>query len=272
MPERAIVVDRRKDMREWQKFENECCEYLNNTYGTNNINFVCDGGSDSNSPDIRGYIDGVNKFNIEVKSTSAQSGQFVVLNQDNRFVFSPRNKSSAEEADVFLRYMNDNYDRFSTATTSGVNLDIDINDSNKWIIGHYLKKNSRFVITRDDNGFVVLPTEKYGEYFETTCKYRIKKSGSSDVSPRDADKVKELFGAQSYKYVNGKKLYIEADSYSIKAKKSLDGFDYFISEKLDGGYLYIRKLSNTRNANVIFSIKLKKKQDLSDLDLFKEAL
>lgn len=258
-------------MKNWEKFENECCEYLNNTYGTDNIHFICDGGSDSTSPDIHVYIDGQNKFNIEVKSTSAQSGQFVVLNQNGVFVFSPRNKSNAEDAEVFLRYMNDHYDKFSRATTAGTYLDLNVDDSNKWIINHYLSKNSQFVITRSDRSFVILPTNKYGEYFETTCIYRIKKSGSSDVLSRDADKVVSLFDGQSHKYVDKKKLYVKSDKYSVRDRLSLGGYDYFVSEKLEE-YLYIRRLSNTRNANVIFSVTLKQQQNSFDLELFEKAL
>lgn len=258
-------------MREWEKFERECCDYLSKTYGSDRVSFIWEGGSDSTAPDIKVYIEGENKFNIEVKSTSAQSGQFVVLNQNGKFVFSSRNKSTAENAEIFLHYMNDNYDRFSIATTAGINLNLGANDINKWITEYYLSKNSQFIITRDCSSFIILPIDKYGEYFETICKYRIKRSGSSNVSKAYANKIVSLFGGQSYTYIDEKKLCVKSNRYIVKDRLSLDNYDYYVSEKFDD-YLYIRKLSNTRNANVIFSIRLKQQQEFSDLELFKEAL
>ena len=70
-------------MDAWKSFEKECCDYLNRAYGNERVQFVWDGGSDSTSPDIMVFINGRNAFNIEVKSPQAQSGQFVVLNEND---------------------------------------------------------------------------------------------------------------------------------------------------------------------------------------------
>lgn len=52
-----------------------------------------------------------------------------------------------------------------------------------------------------------------------------------------------------------------------KMKFKVLDFDYMFSRKKDNIYR-IRKLSNTRNANVIFSIQLLKEQDFTDLKNF----
>lgn len=260
-------------MAGWQSFEQQCCDYLNRAYGSERVRFICDGGSDSTSPDIIVIIDGVNKFNIEVKSPQAQSGQFVVLNENGELIFSPRNRSNIEDALPFLTYMNANYDRYATATTSGVDLEMDPDEYNEWIINHYLEKNERFVITKDAYSFIIFPTQRYGEYFDTECTYRIKKSGSNEVPKSIANSVSELFGGVTYRYELGKKLcVISSKRYTKGTKLTLGDYDYMVSAVLDDGALYIRRLSNTNNANVIFSISLKKRQDARDLEIFEKRL
>ena len=258
-------------MKAWQRFEDDCCKHLNNTYGSARVRFIVNGGSDSTSSDIKVYINGINKFNIEVKSPDAQSGQFVVLNENGKLVFSPRNKSDIEEAKPFLEYMNAHYDRYATATRAGVDLDMDSDACNEWIINHYLQKNSRYMITHDGFSFVIFPIEEYGKYFTTTCRYRIKKSGSTDIPVGTSRSVASLFnGTPQYM---GKKLYVKSSKYYAKGDRlSLGEYNYLVSEKLSDGSLYIRRLSNTHNANVIFVISLKQDQDIRDLNAFEEAL
>ena len=260
-------------MAGWQEFEQACCNYLNKTYGNNRVRFESDGGSDSTSSDIKAFVDGVNRFNIEVKSSAAQSGQFVVLNADGKLIFSPENDSEEKEAEPFLVYMNAHYDTYKTATTAGKKLDMDKSEFNKWIVDHYLDKNELFVITSNGDDFIIFPTEKYGEYFDTTCNYRIKKSGSGHVPKKYAEDIKKLFNCDSYKYIDNKKLYLHSSSaLTIKSKKTKGDYDYYVSKSDGNGYYCITRLSNTRNANVIFSIRVKKNQAPEDIAKFKEAL
>lgn len=267
----VFVVVKELQMKAWQRFEDDCCKYLNNNYGSARVRFIVNGGSDSTSSDIKVYINGINIFNIEVKSPDAQSGQFVVLNENGKLVFSPRNKSDIEEAKPFLEYMNAHYDRYATATRAGVNLDMDSAACNEWIINHYLQKNSRYMITHDGFSFVIFPIEKYGKYFTTTCRYRIKKSGSVDVPSGTASSIAALFnGLPRYE---GKKLLVTSSKYYAKGDRlSLGEYDYLVSEKFADGSLYIRRLSNTHNANVIFVISLNRGQDIKDITAFKNSL
>lgn len=260
-------------MDAWKSFEKECCDYLNRAYGNERVQFVWDGGSDSTSPDIMVFINGRNAFNIEVKSPQAQSGQFVVLNKNGQLIFSPRNKSDIEDARPFLSYMNANYEKYAVATTAGADLDMNPDEYNDWIIGHYLRRGVKFVITRDAFSFVILPIERYGEYFDTSCTYRIKKSGSAEVPRVDAASVARLFCGESYRYELGKKLCVVSSRRYFKGTRLTYGdYDYLVSAVLPDGALYIRRLSNTYNANVIFSVSLKRNQSSGDLKTFKEYL
>lgn len=260
-------------MKEWRKFESMCCDYLNATYGNDMVAFVVQGGSNSASSDIAFLLHGINVFNIEVKSPKAQSGQFVVFNNNGKFVFSPRNKSDESEAEMFLAYMTENYHKYAVATTTGVDINMEPSQYNDWIIEHYRKKNTSFVITRGINDFVIFHIEKYGKYFDTTCTYRVKKSGSTDVPKKDVAEVKKKFGAYEHKWESGKKLYIKTQlDYSINEVHTINGYDYSIREKDSEGYLYIRRLSKTANPNIIFSVQLKREQDPNDLKVFIDSL
>lgn len=259
-------------MSKWKDFEIECCNYLNNTYGNEKIRFDNTGGSDSNSPDIRVFINDKNEFNIEVKSASAQSGQFVVLDECNKFVFSSKNKSEEEDALPFIEYMNENYDKYKIVSESGIEIEMDAATFNNWIIRYYLAKRVNYVITKGLNGYVIFPTIKYGDYFNTTSVYRIKKSGSCDVSKVSQNDVMNLFSGFSSEY-RGKKLIIASfNTYKKRERLKLGNYDYMVSEIIAPNKYYIRRLSNTRNANVIFSVSLKKDQNIQDLENFKESL
>lgn len=265
-------------MSNWEDFEQKCCSYLNENYGSKDIRFELNGGSDSTAPDIKVCINGVNVFNMEVKSGVAQSGQFVVLNENGRLVFSPRNRSKECYAKPFIDYMNDHYNLYNTPTTASEELDMDPDVYNNWIINHYKHKKAKFVITGDSPAFIIFPIEHYGSYFETKCNYRIKGSGTGSVAKRDAEAVKTLFHATSYRFEpNGKKKYYYyylsgCSGYKHADTETLGEYTYYVSRVCDSGEIRITRKSNTRNANVIFSIKLKKNQSHDDIELFKKAL
>lgn len=97
-------------MDDWKIFELECVDYLNKQYGGG---FKHLGYSDSTVSDIE-YKSGLNSFYIEVKMPVAQSGQFVLLvDQENReFVFSSRNKTKRDESvDFIIEHMNENFEK-----------------------------------------------------------------------------------------------------------------------------------------------------------------
>lgn len=263
-------------MRPGEEFEIRCYEYLRHLYNVGNITFHREGGMDSTKSDIAVVKDGQTNFYIEAKDTSAQSGQFVLLpdQESKTFVFSPRNHSEPNKmTEIMVEYMNSDFDRFNNAGTAGEALDIDSSIFSEWIIKYYREKNVKYVISYKNN-YVVLPIRRFAAYFDILANYRIKKSGSGEPAKKDIPAVKQaielLYPTVSF-ITQGKKLFASL-SESISQDRFIIGkYTYYFSGQASGEY-EIRRLSNTYNMNVIFSIQLKKLQDPSDLAEFEADL
>ncbi|MGN0679367.1 MAG: hypothetical protein ACI4JS_06875 [Oscillospiraceae bacterium] len=256
-------------MKPREEFEIQCYEFLKRKYGDK---FHREGGMDSTKSDIAVIKNNCVDFFIEAKDTAAQSGQFVLLpDEDTKtFVFSPRNHSDPNEmSDIMIEYMNQDFERFNSAGTAGESLDIDSNVFSNWIIGHYMDKNVKYVISYK-NGYVILPIRKFAEYFDISATYRIKKSGSGKPAKKDIPEIireiSKIYPTIEY-YKEGKSLIVCTPENVSQKMFSLGKYTYLFS-KQDTNTYEIRKLSNTYNMNVIFSIWLKRSQDLGDLREF----
>ncbi len=263
------------NMEKWKQFEIDCCEYLNDTYGVDGIEFVHAGFSDSTAPDIIVKKNGVTIFNMEVKMNKAQSGQFVVLPKDGKFEFSKANKSEESLASEMVAYMDNHYDTYANVGQSLLKIDIGEQIYFNWINAQFQSKNIKFVVTIDKAGFVVFPVDKFSEYFEIECGYRRKPSGSNDVPKKwqhDAlSYFKEADDEAEIEW-NDKKLYIKTTLAVSKGTiYEVGGNRYFVSE-VENGRCLIKKLSKTNNPNVIFNIDLRREQDLEDITLFEDAI
>ncbi|HCT65519.1 MAG TPA: hypothetical protein DIC60_09705 [Lachnospiraceae bacterium] len=264
-------------MENWERFENDCVEYLQKKYGYGNLKFEQTGKSDSTVSDIAVLDDGNLKFFIEVKMADAQSGQFVLLDESRRFVFSNQNKSSENEiSEYILKHINDNYEHYKNVSTASTKIDLSPEIFATWIINHYLENGAKFIITSDySNSFIIFPTEKFYEYFEISASFRKKKSGSRDLPAIQKSEIQELiiskYGRCEIVY-EGKKAYAIVNE-TIPDKEKLTGmkYSYQLNCESNGKYL-IRVLSNTNNANVIFSIRLKQKQEQSDVYSFEHEI
>lgn len=260
-------------MRPGEAFEIECFEYLIEKYGDR---FYREGGMDSTKSDIAVIKNNRTAFFIEAKDTAAQSGQFVLLPDEDAetFIFSPRNKSEPNEmTDIIIDYMNRDFDRFNSAGTAGESLDIDSDVFSDWIIQHYIDKDVKYVISYG-NGYVILPIEKFDEYFDISAKYRIKKSGSGEPAKRDIPTViSTIFNTypSAKFYEQGKKLFVDIPNRVSIQKFVLGNYTYYLSEQSSNAY-EVRRLSNTYNMNVIFSIRLRRSQDIADLREFEANL
>lgn len=107
-------------MENWEICEKECFEYLKLKYSNKNYNFEHNGGFDSTKSDILLKKDGIACFYIESKMQVAQCGQFVVKQQQNRFVNSENNrheKNFAEE--LIIDKMNKNFNLYINPGTKG---------------------------------------------------------------------------------------------------------------------------------------------------------
>lgn len=255
----------------WEDFEEYCLLYLRQQFAhIPNLEFSLLGKSNSQESDILVVKNKRQLFYIEVKMAQSQSGQFVVLSQENRFVYSPKNMHPADEySREIIDYMNRDFDFLRQASTAGDILAIPSPLSASWIKQHYRNKDVSYIITHDGSDFIVLPLSKIDEYFDIEAKYRIKKSGSSDPSANNISELESLVNDSSAIYTRGEKsTYLQTTRPTIHDGIKLEGdkYSYLLNEMAANKYK-VRRLSNTHNANVIFSIKLKKypKSDITTL-------
>lgn len=263
-------------MRPGEAFETRCFEYLKNFYKLKKSTFYHEGGMDSTKSDIAVIKNGHVDFFIEAKDSLAQSGQFVLIpdKKTETFIFSPRNHSEPNEmTDIIIEYMNRDFHRFNNAGTAGEALDIDSRVFSQWIINHYKDKNVKYIISYD-NGYVILPIRKFESYFNVIANYRIKKSGSGKPAKKDIETVKQsiksIYSSATFSQ-NEKRLYAMISTPLTTDKFVLGKYTYYFSRQSSNLY-EIRRLSNTYNMNVIFSIELVKPQDSADLEEFESDI
>lgn len=250
----------------WKMFEKECVDFLNKTYG-NTCQFKHCGGSDSTVPDILVKTNTGKSFYIEIKMPLAQCGQFVLLpnNETRNFIYSKTNKTPLNDfSEEIINYMNKNFDMFSTSGTKGEEIQFDNSEIvfRNWILKHYEELNVKLIITKHHSNFIILPINKLSDYFTINGIYRIKKSGSKSVGKKNCNKVLEYIQANYDLHcsrIYNDKLYVTLAENKQNKKFFIDKNEFMFSLKNDTNrYEFeVRKLSNTNNANVIFSIRLK---------------
>lgn len=263
-------------MNRGEEFENKCHGYLVEKYGGGDVEFLSTNSSDSTVSDILVKKKCGDSFYIESKSPVSQSGQFVVRynSATNTFSLSPRNKhKSNSETQKILQELNNDAHNFSTSGTAGRNINIPLSVMSEWIIQHYKDKDARYFMTEYGGNLVIAPIEKIADYFSIRATCREKKSGSSPTSRRAEAQVKSLISLaypQATFSREGRKLFTEIDGVS-QDEFTLDKYTYYLSPK--GGSRYeVRKLSNTKNISIVFSIESKSVQDKQDLDAFEKDI
>ena len=114
----------------------------------------------------------------------------------------------------------------------------------------------------------------FPRYFDVYAKYRVKKSGSQKPSIKDRAKIKtEIindYPLSNFDESNGK-FYIVSNLQLEGKRMCIDDFE-FLLKKIEKNKYEVRKLSNTKNANVIFNIKLKSEQKKDDITKFVDDL
>lgn len=264
-------------METWRIFENSCTNFLNEKYGDNILIFKGSGMSDSTKSDIAVLQNNKLRFFIECKMSKAQSGQFVLLDKGSYFVFSPQNKSEENEfSDMILEYINTNYEIYKDVSTAATRINLPGSIYAAWIKKHYQSKDVKYVITADNhNNYIIFPIEKYGEYFNISANFRVKRSGSRDLSKNYEYDLKTLvenkYGPCKIQW-DGKKAYCVLNAY-IPDKTKLYGTYYrYQLNMIEPNIYQVRMLSNTNNSNVIFSIELAQMQQRNDLILFEKDI
>lgn len=260
-------------MTSWEEFEENTTKYLQEHY---TANFEKLGEHDSTLPDIKVTTSKGDVFFIEAKKSPAQSGQFVLLanSATNEFEYSPKNASKLNQhSEKIMNFMNVHFEQFKDAGTAGKDIALDESVFCDWIIHYYKDKSVKYFITSYNDEMIIVPVEKFAEYFSVSAKYRIKKSGSSAPSVKFTDEVQTLLDKSDVTAKvthDGKKMFVETTE-NLNKKRFVGKENTFMMSVTDEGTV-VRKLSNTANANVIFSIKSKKTQDSADLDRFKADL
>ena len=243
----------------WQDFEDECTTYLNRRF-KEYATFYQRGGSNSNESDIEVITKSQKSFFIESKFCPAQCGQFVLLPNviKRSFEYSHLNFTKLNCYSLaIIQYMNEHFDEYLNAGTAGkdINMKNGSDIFSAWIVQAYKDKGAEFIIT---NGNVILPIDDLKKCFNVCARYRVKRSGSQNVGWSRIEAVsrylKENYELKSIK-ANGEKLFVESERFIHGARFVLDGYEYMISKR--GERYELRRLSNTFNANVIFSIDLK---------------
>ena len=262
-------------MEAWKAFEKSCYNYLVKQYGSR-CAFEALGESDSTYPDVRVTPSSGSPFYVETKEAIAQCGQFVLFPDEEQraFVYSEGNKSALNESSqAIISHMNERFDAFVNAGTKGTKIDLPDGVLYGWIKRYYEDKGVRFFITKGRD-HVILPLARFEAYFSVSATYRIKKSGSSDPSKANIPEIKQILDARACSY----ELMNDGKKWSVKTGDDLAGLKLrgakytYLFKQASSQVYQIRKLSNTQNANVIFSIALKKEQDPEDLQAFEASI
>lgn len=245
-------------MENWERFELECTNYLNAKFGAY-ARFIHQGGSDSTRPDILVKPNHGHSFYMDAKHSPAQCGQFV-LNPNiitRTFEYSKKNDNRINiYAEKIMEHMNKHFDEFREAGTAGKDIIMEDGTSifSNWIIQTYKEKGADYFIT---NNHTILPVEKLREYFDVTATYRIKRSGSNSVGKKYLSPVFDYIQSHDYDIISsrtdGEKLFVKSNKNLHNLRFTLGKYEYMFSQR--SIEYEIRKLSNTYNANVIFSIK-----------------
>lgn len=248
------AIKKGKNNMNWKDFEYKSLYFLKENFGDF---FELQGASNSTVSDIL-CKKRDKEFYIEAKDNPSQCGQFVLLPIETKqiFEFSPRNKTYENRyAKEIIKYMSDNYNKFCAAGTQGKDIEMDKNIFYKWIIDYYKNiKNVEYFITNVNEDFLIFPTEDFEKYFDVVGKYREKKSGSRSLNKSNIPDLEKALKKENIHY----DLHdLKITSENNLANKTFYGEKYNYLLREDGTEYKVRMLSNTRNANVIFSIELK---------------
>lgn len=253
-------------LNKWEKFEIEASSYLNKVYSHLPVSFILDGGSSSRSSDIKVYNNNNLLFSIESKYSPSQSGQFVILENENFYVLSKDSKCYNNiYSQTIIDYLNENKEYFTPKDQDAININIDLEILTNWIITHYKNKNSYFVITscKLNDYKSIIPIEEIGNFFEVSAVIRRKRSGTRHIAKskreqciNELEKYINKYGLRiSDVFMQSNKTIVEFNK-EIELKKSerYFGNDFYLSPSTDGKRYFLKTRAKTNNLNVIFSL------------------
>lgn len=258
-------------LKQWEAFEIECTDFLNDNFSNDNLKFKREGGSDSTNLDIS-IIKNLNEVGkVEVKMPTAQAGQIVALIENNRFVYSSDSKSPNNiYVECILDYLNNNFPTYSQVGTSSIPIDIDDDIFYSRINEYYSSfKDCNYFITQDPNTKckALFKCEDLKEYFNISCVIRRKKSGTRDLPKKYYDSypsiISNILDKKSVTLLDtieeDGRLYLNLDN-KLDSKSqyiATDEADLYLSPISDTTYR-VKVRSGTNNPNIMFELKLKR--------------
>lgn len=261
----------------WKEYEKSATRLLKEKFDKETFKIILQGEEDSTKPDIIiTAIDKNKSFFLEVKMPNAQSSQFVLEIDDNKFVYGSRNRYKNNFfSQAIIDYMNDNFKKYNKVFQSGIKIPISEGLINDWIITNLENKGIEYVLSGSVNNERIIPINKFGDYFKTTAFFRRKKSGSRNLAKNKIEdfisSFKNKFNFSPKVIGDGKKSYIKIDKKinddelhipSISNKRIV----YYLSRKDQSKY-EIKILSSTNNPNVIFRLTVKNSDAIGTYDL-----
>ncbi|WP_423800759.1 hypothetical protein [Neobacillus sp. SAB-20_R2A] len=257
------------DLDDWELFEIECPSYLNKVFQHIGVTFKGDGSKNSVASDIKVLKGDKYLFSIEAKFSPSQSGQFVVIETNDLYNFSPENKfENNKYSQAIIDFLNENKPSYSPKGQKAIEIKLDKDVLVDWIQEHYKRKDSYFIITSNKlNDFkVILSIDDIQKYFYVSAVIRRKPSGTSEVPNYKIDScLSELkkhinkFGVNIQKVSKGQgssfnKTLVEFDkNVELKRSERYFGEEYYLSP-IRNGY-NLKNRSKTNNLTVIFSLK-----------------
>lgn len=248
--------------KRWQVFEQQALKYLEVNYPDKIYNKI--GGSNSTKGDIQ-VFNGSDTYlyDIEIKLCPCQAGQFVLCDEGSYYSYSQRNK---HQENIFsssiISYINEDFKTFQSVSQRGFPILANEDILYNYLISHFRNKNCKYIITSNslNSELFFFPIENIPEYLSVNAYLRRKKSGSRKLPKKEFNTALECLQRNHiYSPDNieiGKELLYYSD-ISLDTPNLYFGESYYLSEIKDNLYK-VRKISNTNNPNVIFSLNLKK--------------
>jgi hypothetical protein len=254
-------------MENWKIFENNACNALKEKFRDLPIDFKTTGGSNAFESDIKVLKDEKPLFSIEAKLSPSQSGQFVLIGNNDVYELSTKTRYETNEfVETIIKHINENKESYILDNQKGTNINLDQAILFSWVKEHYRRKHSHFIITshQTDGPKAVIPLDEIDKKFTITACLRRKKSGSSNVTKKHMpqalaslqthmNRLGLAFADNGPTYIPGKKKHVVFFNKRITSSSDLSfGGNLYLSP-LDEGYV-LKKKSSTNNPNVIFSL------------------
>lgn len=254
----------------WKDFEDKVANYIATELDDYDLTIKHLGETNSTVSDIEITLNqNGKKFYIEIKMPKAQTSQFVVELETNRFIYSNKNKFPENEfAKEIISELNDNFDFYSKVKQNAMEIPIPTSIALGWINYNMDNKKVKFIVSVDsENNEKIIPISKFNDFFDIKTILRRKKSGSSSIPKKYFDDFKknlkkkinnndyELFTKNNKLFLRTNHIFKKQDCYLISDMLE-EGKKYFLSYKETNLY-EVKVNSKTNNPNIIFEIERK---------------